>query len=172
MASGNSKRYQQMADELEGVRRAFLDLLHEIPDADFERVRPGEGWTAKQEMVHIVQVLGVIPAGILKANAGSGRSALSLIPTAFRSWVNGHIVVPVMSRRATRASIAESYERAHGALVRLLATLPEEAWSKGAHYPGKFRTVEQMAHRQAEHFREHAKHIRRGGMNTGFREEV
>ena len=109
-------------------------------------------WTAKQEMVHIVQVLDVIPAGIRQAVSGSGRSVLSLIPTAFRSWVNGRFIVPILARRATRDSIAESYGKAHGALIRLLETLPEEAWSTGAHYPGRFRTVEQMAHRPAEHF--------------------
>jgi hypothetical protein len=37
--------------------------------------------------------------------------------------------------------------------------LSEEAWHKGAAYPRQYRTVEQMAHRSAEHFDEHAAHL-------------
>jgi hypothetical protein len=161
MPSDALARYQSIKKELEEVRRAFLDLLNAIPDGDLERALPGEGWTAKQEMVHIAQVLNVIPAGILQAHLGHRRSVLSFIPTFLRSWVNGHIIIPVISRQATRASVAESYGKAHAALIDLLEKLPEEAWNKGAHYPSQYRTVEQMAHRPAEHFKMHADHLRR-----------
>ena len=79
-----------------------------------------------------------------------------------RSWVNGHIAVAMMARNATRASIADSYDKAHTALLDLLESLPEEAWSKGMPYPRKYRTVEQMAHLPAEHFGEHLDHLRKG----------
>jgi hypothetical protein len=161
MSSGASTRCQSIRRELEDVRRAFLDFLIGIPDDDLERALPGEGWTAKQEMVHIAQVLNVIPAGILQAHLGRRRSVLSYIPAFLRSWVNGHVIIPVVSRQATRDSVAESYGKAHAALVDLLEKLPEEAWNKGANYPSQYRTVEQMAHRPAEYFKVHADHLRR-----------
>ena len=160
MLSDPSPQYKSIRDELEEVRLAFLGLLQEIPDRDWDRPLPGEGWTAKQQMVHIAQVLSVLPAGIERANTGRRRSVLSFVPTSLRSWVNGHVVIPIISRQATRESIAEAYEKAHAALVSLLEELPEEAWGKGTNYPGQYRTVEQMAHRPVEHFGEHAAHLR------------
>ena len=117
-------------------------------------------WRKNLEMVHIVQVLDIIPAGIRRASAGRARSFLAIVPAGLRSWVNGHIVVPSMSRNATRASLADQYNKAHNALVDILMALPENAWSKGMPYPKKYRTVEQMAHRPAEHFEEHSDHLR------------
>ena len=161
MLSNLPPRHKSIRDELEEVRLAFLRLLQEIPDSGWDCPLPGEGWTAKQQMVHITQVLSVLPAGIKRANTGHGRSALAFVPARLRSWVNGHIIIPIVARQATRESIAEAYEKAHTTLVSLLNELPEEAWSKGTNYPRQYRTVEQMAHRPAEHFEEHAAHLRR-----------
>ena len=155
-----SARCEAILEELENVRLKFLHLLDEVSEKDWNRRFPGEGWTIKQEMVHIVQVLDIIPAGIRRASAGRARSFLAIVPAGLRSWVNGHIVVPSMSRNATRASLADQYNKAHNALVDLLMALPENAWSKGMPYPKKYRTVEQMAHRPAEHFEEHSDHLR------------
>src|SRR5512145_2094688 len=99
------RQFEFMREELEKVRLAFLRLLDAIPEQDWERRFPGEGWTIKQEMVHMVQVFKVIPAGIRRASAGRGRSLLAIVPAGLRSWVNGQIVIPWMSRIVTRASI-------------------------------------------------------------------
>jgi hypothetical protein len=160
MNSNNSSRYAIIRDELEGTRKSFLELLDEIPDRDFERLLPGEVWTAKQEMMHITQLLSVLPNGIKKAYAGRNRSLLSFVPTDIRSWINGYIVIPFISKGATRDSIASSYNQAHTNLLHLLEKLPDKAWEKGTNYPSQFRTVEQMAHRPSEHYKVHADHIK------------
>jgi len=152
-------RFEAAREELDKVRLRFLHLLDEIPEKDWNRRFPGEGWTIKQEVVHITQVLNVLPNGIQRASRGGRRSILAIVPTSLRSWVNGHIVVPFMARGATRQSIAEAYCKAHNALIGILEELPEDAWSKGMPYPRKYRTVEQMAHRPAEHFEEHLGHL-------------
>jgi len=64
--------------ELEEVKKDFLWLIYEISESDWDRKMPGQSWTAKEEMVHIVQALEVIPKGIRKAIKGSGRSVLAL----------------------------------------------------------------------------------------------
>jgi len=156
-----SPRYEALRAELEETRLAFLRLLQEIPDKDWDRPLPGKGWTARQEMAHVTQVVRLLLAGIKRATAGRSRSALAFVPERLRSWVNGYIIVPVMYRTATRASIAAAYEKAQRALLNLLQELPEDAWSKGTTFPRQYRTVEQMAHRPAEHFQEHAAHLRR-----------
>ncbi len=57
-------RKTTIQEKLEEVQIKFLRLLEEIPDRDLERKPVGENWTIKQELVHIVQVLEVLPAGI------------------------------------------------------------------------------------------------------------
>ena len=152
MLPTQSARLKAIREEFEKVQIGFLHLLDEISEKDWNHRFPSEGWTIKQEMVHIVQVLNVIPNGIRRASKGGRRSILAIVPTSLRSWVNGHIVIPFIARSATRQSIAEAYKKAHNALLGILVELPEEAWSKGMPYPRKYRTVEQMAHRPAEIF--------------------
>ena len=55
-----SNKIKTIDNKLEEVKHDFLRLLEEIPDIDWDRKLSGEGWTAKQEMVHIVQVLQVL----------------------------------------------------------------------------------------------------------------
>jgi DinB superfamily len=156
-----SSQYLSNRDELESVRLAFHRLLNDIPEKDWDRRLPDEGWTARQEMAHITQIIRLLPVGIRRATSSRKRSMLNFIPERLRRWVNGYIIVPRMYRLATRASIAEAYEAAHRNLLSILQALPEEAWSKSAFYPRQYRTVEQMAHRPAEHFQEHEAHLRR-----------
>jgi hypothetical protein len=161
MAHAIPTRFELVREELERVQLRFLHLLDEIPEEDWDRHFPGEGWKVKQEMVHIVQVLNVLPNGIRRASGGGRRSFLAIVPASLRSWINGTIVIPFMARGATRQSIVEAYGKAHQALLGILEELPEDAWSRGMPFPKKFRTVEQMAHRPAEHFEEHLEHVQK-----------
>ncbi len=159
MAHAQSTRFESVREELDKVRLRFLHLLDEISEKDLDRRFPDEGWTAKQEMVHIVQVLNLLPNGIRRASRGGRPSILAIVPTSLRSWINGHIVIPFMARGTTRQSIVEAYSKAHNTLIGILEELPKDTWSKGMPYPRKYRTVEQMAHRPAEHFDEHLEHL-------------
>lgn len=159
MSLKHSARFESVREELEMLRSRYLHLLNEIPDKDWNRRFPGEGWTIKQEMVHIVQVVNILPNGIRRASRGGRRSILAIVPGSLRSWLNGYIVIPFIARNATRRSIMEAYDKAHKALLDVLENLPEDAWNKGMPYPKKYRTVEQLAHRPLEHFEEHLEHL-------------
>ncbi|MFC1878572.1 DinB family protein [Chloroflexota bacterium] len=154
-----SGRFMKIKDELADVRQKFNWLLYQIPDGDWDLKLPGEAWTAKEEMMHIVQALEVLPKGINKAVGKSSRSILSFIPSELRGRVNGYIIIPLRSIGATKKSIADAYDQAYNAITKILANLPEDAWDKGAAYPRQYRTVEQMAHRPMEHFEEHSAHL-------------
>lgn len=160
MKHAQSAQLESARVKLEEVRGKFLSLLGKISEDDWDRRFPNEGWTVKQEMVHIVQVLNVLPKGIKRASEGGRRSILAVVPTNLRGWFNGRILVPFMARNATRQSVGEAYNKAHHVLLDLLAALPEDAWSRGMPYPKKYRTVEQMAFRPVEHFQEHVEHLR------------
>jgi DinB superfamily len=160
MSQEQSSKFTYYKAELESAKGEFLQLLAMIPEADWNRRIPGEHWTAKQELAHVAQALQTQPEGIRRATTGHGGAVLAYTPVALRNWANGYIIIPLISRKATRSSIAEDYEKAHAVLLDLLATLPDEAWSKGARVR-EYRTVEQMAHRPAEHLAEHAVHLKR-----------
>lgn len=153
-------KFQLIQSELEKVRSEFLDLLYQIPENAWNRRFPGKGWTAKQELYHMAQAIGILPRGIHRALQGNHKSALAFIPTRLRSWVNGYILIPALSRKATRDSIAKKYAEGHQSLLAILETLSEEEWKKGTNYPRQYRTVEQIAYRPVEHFKEHAGHLR------------
>ncbi len=148
-------------DQLEEVQTKFLRLLEEIPDRDLERKAIGENWTIKEELVHIVQVVEVIPAGIERASNGGRRSFLGFVPAKLRNWINGHVIIPWKAKNKSRETIAAAYQDAHKVLVNLLAKLNDKDWAKRLPYPRQYRTVEQIAYRPVEHFEEHKTHIRR-----------
>jgi len=134
-------------------------LLGKIPDKDLERKIASENWTIKEELVHIVQVVEVIPSGIERAIQGGGRPLLGFVPTNLRSWVNGHWIIPRRAVHETQGTIAKAYLDAHEILINQLSELNENDWDKGIPFPRNFRTVEQLALRPVEHFEEHEAHI-------------
>lgn len=156
-----AQRKERLQGKLEEVQIKFLHLLAEIPDRDLERKPGDESWTVKEELVHIVQVIEVIPAGIERASKGGKRSFLGLVPSGVRSWLNGQIIIPQKAKNQTRETIKRAYQDAHKILVSKLEKLHEEDWEKGMPYPRKYRSVEQMAYRPIEHFEEHEAHLRR-----------
>ena len=147
-------------DQLVEVKLRFLRYLEEIPEKYWEWKPNKKDWTIKQEMVHILQVLQVIPAGIIRATTGKKRSLLSIIPASLRSWINGNILIPLKAKQQTRTTIADQYNTAHNVLVELIFTLSEADFEKGMPFPKKYRTVEQMALRPVEHFIEHEEHLK------------
>lgn len=154
-----SNKFKRTKAKLEGVQARFLDLLESIPEHDMDRRFEGGIWTIKQELVHIIQAVEVLPAGIGRASRGGRRSLLGSVPTGLRNWVNGQIIVPWKARKHTRDSISSAYQKAHKMLVGSLENLKPEDWGKGMPYPRKYRTVEQMAQRPIEHFEEHEAHL-------------
>jgi uncharacterized damage-inducible protein DinB len=153
--------YQIARDQLQAVETRFCRLLGEIPESDWDSKPAEGGWTARQQLVHMVQVLEVLPAGIRRASTGGKRSLLGSVPPGLRSWVNGHIIIPLKAKDETRESIAHAYQAANQVLISTLEQLGEEDWAKGMPYPSQYRTVEQMAYRPVEHFEEHEAHLRR-----------
>ncbi len=160
MVHNSSPEFEPVRLELEQVRLAFLRLLNDIPERDWDRRFPNEGWTPRQEMAHVTQIIQLMTVGIDRARSGRRRSVLNIVPDRVRLWANGHIIVPLTYRLVTRAFITNAYEQSHQTLLSLLRDLPEPSWSQGAYYPREYLTIREMAHRPAKHFREHEAHLR------------
>ena len=150
----------QFLDQLNDTKDLFLILIAEAPESIWDHHFEGERWTIKEELVHIIQVVELIPNGIERASKGRSRSLLGLIPARVRSWLNGRIIIPQKAKTETRETIAQMYQNAHNILIDELEKLKEVDWKKGMPYPRKYRTIEQMAYRPVEHFNEHETHIR------------
>jgi hypothetical protein len=159
--SNTLHKKKHLQDKLEEVQAKFLHLLEVIPEREMDKKWVGEGWTIKEELMHMVQVVEVIPKGIERASKGGKRSLLGFVPTDVRGWVNGYLIVPRKAKNETRETIARAYREAHKNLLNQLEKLREDDWEKGMPYPRKYRTIEQMAYRPVEHFEEHASHIHR-----------
>ena len=86
-------RLENINKELVEVRKEFTLLVKEISEDNWEGKINGETWSIKEELVHIVQALQVLPKGVNQAIKESGQSLLSYIPSGLRGWVNGYIVV-------------------------------------------------------------------------------
>lgn len=167
MPSPETSQFLLARDQLERTRLAFVELLGSISESDWDHPLQGEGWTIKQEMLHMVQVIKALRGAVNRAVTGRGPSLLSVVPSPVRNIVNGRLIVPIMARRATQESVASAYQEAHEALLATLKELPEEAWNRGIPFPRRYRTVEELAYRPVEHFDEHAAHIRRVLMMNG-----
>ena len=161
MTNPKSDRNENINKELVDVKNEFVSLVNELSINNWERKITGEVWSIKEELVHVVQALQVLPKGINRAIIGGGRSPLSFVPSRFRGWVNGYIIIPRMAKNHRSETLIREYENAHIQLLLTLEKVTEEDWQKGAKYPQKNRTVEEMFHRPMEHFEEHIINIRR-----------
>jgi hypothetical protein len=86
----------------EEVKKKFLWLVYETSENDWGRKVAGEAWAAKEVLVHIVQVLEVLPKGKRLAVQNGKRSILSNVLSMIRSWVNGYPVIPILAKLSTR----------------------------------------------------------------------
>ncbi len=154
-------RIEDINEELVNVKKEFILLVQELSGNNWERKIEGETWTIKEELVHVVQALQVLPKGINLAISDRSRSLLSYVPSGIRSWVNGYVLVPSLARKLTSETLIQEYEKAHIALLLTLEKISKEDWQKGTKYPQKYRTIEEMFHRTREHFDEHEGNIRR-----------
>ena len=147
--------------ELEATRASFHDLLNSIPDQALEFKEPGNAWRIKAELWHITQSLGFLAPAIIMVHRGRPLAALYLrFPVGVRSWINGYILVPFLTRHVTRQEIAGQYDRAH---QRILVELDRPGGDKlkpGAKTPLAYPGIADLFHQPAEHFQLHADRIK------------
>lgn len=142
--------------ELEATRTAFHQLLDSVTDAELIQLIPGSAWTLQAEFYHITQSINYVPAAIVRAyRGGAAFSALYSLPAFLRNWVNGTFLVPRQGRKATRASIAAAYDRHHARVVEAIAGVKDDEWNRSANFGLARITVDEVAHRPINHFRDH-----------------
>ncbi len=152
---------EQLRRELEDTRRAFHSLLFSFPAADFQRPSPDSPWTLGAEFYHLAQALQFLPFAIARARRGSGFSLFYLVPIPVRDWINGHLLVPLLSRGATPISVLATYDKALKMVLEDLESIRPDEWKRQAGFGrGPSRTLEQVFHQPAAHFAAHQEAIR------------
>ncbi len=152
---------ERLRGELEATRRAYHELLAEIPDAAWDRPTANAAWTVRQMMFHITLALRFLPADVALMRRGRMPAVPPWLFNALNEWYTRF-----MGKRQTRASLAAEYDKRHAAVVSLLETIEPEEWALTGEYPDINRNLEgtrsmaDMFHYISVHFDEHAADIR------------
>ena len=153
--------HQALRNEFESTRASFHDLLNSIPDQALEYKSPGNVWDIKAELWHIAQSLGFLAPAIINVLRGHPWGALYLhFPVGIRSWINGYLLVPFLSRRATCREIAQAYDKAYARIMAEFDRTRQGEWALGAKFPVGYRTLVYIFHNPSEHFQLHADRTR------------
>ena len=67
MKNSEIARIEKINHELAAVRKEFNVLVKEVSEEIWEERMTGDIWTIKEELVHIIQALQVLPKGIKQA---------------------------------------------------------------------------------------------------------
>ncbi len=152
---------QALRNEFESTRASFHDLLNSIPDQALEYKSPGSVWNIKAELWHIAQSLGFLAPAVINVLRGRPWGALYLhFPVGIRSWINGYLLVPFLSRRATRQEIAQAYDKAYARIMAEFDRMREGEWALRVKFPVGHQTLVYVFHNPSEHFQLHAERIR------------
>lgn len=144
--------------EMEASRQAFHELLNAIPAADWQRKSLATAFTVAELFEHVVHGIELIPHEV--AAIRKGKNYLNF-PAWFTSKVN-LLMTRRAARQATPQSIARRYDAAHAEALKLLDTVQDDEWHKGAHFFGEGYWTMELVFRGniTVHFEEHAAQIR------------
>lgn len=139
--------------ELEQTRIAFFALLDRVGEAQWHAQSPSCAWSVGEVCLHLTWALEMLPKEVDAARRGRGMFNLPQgIGAALSYWYTRWL-----ARGVTPSSLRARYDRAMDATLRLLDTIPEGDWARGADFYGEgFHSVEDLFHSPAEHFAEHA----------------
>jgi hypothetical protein len=148
--------------EIEQTASRYFELLKEIPENDWNYKESRFTWSIRAELFHIAQAIDFIPAAVQQVRQGGRRLLpLLLIPLSWRNWINGYLIVPILSRNASREQLILRYHRSTTKIINLIGDIRNEEWDKSIEIVrGMPRNVIQVLHRPAEHFTEHESAVR------------
>lgn len=157
-------RAEELRREMEQTRAAFHALLAEVAAARWREKSPTTEWSVGEVFVHLTWALEYLPKEVEAAREGRGMFNMP-------NWVGAPLsfwYVRWLARSATPASLSQRYDSAMERVIRLLDTIPDDDWSKGADFYGEgFHSVEDLLHSVAKHFGDHTAGMARQGAAPG-----
>jgi hypothetical protein len=161
---------QAIGAELVAAGAEFHRLLDTLAAEDWHRHSRNPGWTNGEILFHmalgfvllplllpLMRLLGHFPRSMTKPFA----AALNLATGPF-NWVNG-LGPRIGGRVLRRRSLGRLYDGALMRTLRMVDTLPEDAWQRGMDYPNRwdalfqpYMTVPDLLRYPIVHMRFHA----------------
>jgi hypothetical protein len=174
MADPSHARATEVVAALEAARIEFHALLGSVARRDWDRPSANPAWTNGQLLVHIAF------AYLLVLRLWRVMQLFDRLP---RSWSCSfarlldwstplyHRINALLPRLGTRAygpdTLANQYDRIHARVLRRLASVRDEAWQTGMHYPVRwdprfreYMTLEDLVRWSALHLWHHSQQIR------------
>jgi hypothetical protein len=145
-----------LAAELEATRSAFHLVLGSVADSVWEARAIGSAWTVRAEMWHIAWAVRFMADLIRNARR---RIGLPRPPMRIADRANA-LYARLRAGRATPEAVARRYDRAHTAVLELLAEIQDGEWDKSVRVFGKAQTVRELFQGISHHFEEHAGRVR------------
>lgn len=143
--------------ELEATRAAFVALAEGLSSADWRRRSGNRAWNVRQVMSHIATSVGPSAGSINMVRQGKGFN-----PPGFLTGPVNVILTRIAARKATAASVIETYNEGHAKLLTALETVADDEWDQGARFFGKPETIESLVRGVISHFHEHEADVTRG----------
>ena len=160
----------ELTAELAGVHAAFHALLAARSDADLRQLSRNPGWTNGEVLWHmafgfvilaalapLVRFWGRLPRRHSKRFAWLLNRATGLFNRVNAWGARGG------ARVFTRRRIGPRFDRAHAAVLRLVATAGDDEWALGMHYPTRwdnlfhdYMTLEDICRYPIAHFTFHS----------------
>ncbi len=150
-------RHEQLRAELEAARIAFHALLESHSGDRWRKPSRTTAWSCGEVLEHLTWAVEYLPKEVESARQGRG---MFNAPKLLAGLVNtlSYCYVRWMTRSATPASIRQRYDQAIDATLRVLDTIREDEWTKGADFYGEgFHSIEQLFRTPSEHLNAHTK---------------
>lgn len=144
---------------LEATKGEFRDLVGEIRDEDWAKPTGNAAWSVRELTFHLSSSQFVAQLAERAAKGGGGFNPLSLLP---RSILDRLSVIYVRrgARKATPASLIESYDAGIARTIAAMESVGDGDWSREVKTFDEKRTLNQVFELSIDHMKEHAPEIR------------
>lgn len=158
---------EELQEEIEATRRDFHQLLDEVPDEALPQPSDNPAWTIGEVLYHmsLAPRLMVADVSMITGQRQVYQLFPKLVPQALFDWVN-KVYTRSKGRNLSRRQLAEAYDRATEQILKTLAAVQDDDFTKSAEYPGWDPllsgevTLVQLFHYVKAHFELHAGQIR------------
>ncbi len=174
-SSPDSTVAEGIRSELESTRISWHALLESLSEADMHRQSLNPGWTNGELLAHMLFGF-IILAALLpltqiwgRMPKGSSRPFAWLLDRATGpfNWINA-LGARLQGRVFTYQRLGQLYDRVHASLLEQAASIKDDEWEHGMHYPthwdssfNDFMTLEKLFHYPVIHFHFHLRQISR-----------
>jgi len=130
------KTREHLRQEIEETHQAFHRLLDSIPEEAYALPSDNPAWTIGQVLYHmsLAPRFMILDVQMIGGQRWLYQQVPKLVPKRLFDWLNARLT-RYGARNISRQFLADEYDRAHSAVLRVLDTLSEADLVKSLPYP-------------------------------------